>query len=197
MKIDVSNRFVPALPGKGISGRLSTRLCAALAVVVLLTGRLAAVPAAPLTLEWDPSPDPTVIGYRLYWGVGDTPDFQMIDVGHTNVAILPPLEQGQTYSFYVTAYDVFGAESEPSDMLVFTAPLWPVKTRLVIDTQGNRKINFSVPAVPGKHVGMETSTNLVDWSPLRLSSTNGGSINITLPIATNPPMRYYRSVLLD
>ena len=69
-------------------------LCALVALVLSV-----ATPAhaGPLTLAWDPSPDPTVIGYVVLYGT--TPDTYTwtLDVGDQQTATVKGLADGQAY----------------------------------------------------------------------------------------------------
>lgn len=78
--------------------------------------------ATKVTLAWDPSPDSTVVGYKVYterFGIGT---LNIVDVGGTNSATLD-LAAGSTFLIYTTAYTGEGVESEPSNQVVYTVPL--------------------------------------------------------------------------
>jgi hypothetical protein len=73
-------------------------------------------PPAPVpnivTLEWDPSPDTTVIGYRLLMGTQSQKYVARITLGkQTSVKVF--INHPATY-FVVTAYNVDGLDSKPS-----------------------------------------------------------------------------------
>ena len=68
-----------------------------------------------LTLAWDPSSDPSVVGYRLYEGNASQTYTNLVDVGTNLVATVSGLVPGATYFFAVTAYDDTGLESAFSD----------------------------------------------------------------------------------
>lgn len=70
--------------------------------------------AAQITLGWDPDHDPAVAGYILYYGSASGEYEGAIDVGLQSTYTLTDLEDGQSYYFAVTAYDVHGNESELS-----------------------------------------------------------------------------------
>jgi hypothetical protein len=77
-------------------------------------------PPAPVpnivTLEWDPSPDTTVIGYRLLMGTQSLKYVARITLGkQTSVKVF--INHPATY-FVVTAYNVDGLESKPSGEVV-------------------------------------------------------------------------------
>lgn len=97
--------------GKGLLVCLLWLLCAA----GFLQSR-----AVDVKLAWDASADPTVIGYKLYYGVVGGLK-QTMNVGAKTVCTVSSLVGGKTYEFSVTAY-TSSAESDPSNLLTFTPP---------------------------------------------------------------------------
>jgi len=95
-------------------------------VARIVIGILAFIPCLSLatqsvTLGWDPSPDPTVIGYRLYAVDSSGVYSQTLDVGQSTTALVPNLTDGSTYFFSVTAYNSWSVESAPSNEVTYTA----------------------------------------------------------------------------
>ena len=81
---------------------------------MLLVGSLSqAQTLKSVTLAWDPSPDPTVVGYRVYYGSSSRSYTQSIDAGNSTTATVSNLAAGE-YFFVVTAYNSAGLESAPS-----------------------------------------------------------------------------------
>ena len=101
-------------------GQLVRRCAGVLAGLVLAT-----VDAAGVTLAWDPVVHPSLAGYAVY--VGPAPgiyDVRYI-VGNATSYKLDGLEEGRTYHFAVTAYDVLYRESEFSNDVGTTIPYRP------------------------------------------------------------------------
>jgi len=97
--------------------QLARRCVGVLAGLVLAT-----VNAAGVTLAWDPVAHPLLSGYAVY--VGPAPgiyDVRYI-VGNATSYELVGLEEGRTYHFAVTAYDVLNGESEFSNDVGATVP---------------------------------------------------------------------------
>jgi hypothetical protein len=71
--------------------------------------------AAPsITLAWDPSPDPSVVGYKVYWGVATRNYTNSLSAGSATTLTISNLVVGPTYYFAATAYDTNGIESDYS-----------------------------------------------------------------------------------
>ena len=73
-------------------------------------------------LTWDPSPDPSVVGYHVYCRRLGNEELNTFTVAATNVCNITHLVEGETYSFYATAFDADGLESDPSNQVEYTAP---------------------------------------------------------------------------
>ena len=93
--------------------RLAITSFAALLPVLLCS--VGIVHAAQITLEWDPVTHPDLAGYMVYYGTysGDYDD--SVDVGNWTSVTFAELEEDETYYFAVTAYSVYGEESEYSN----------------------------------------------------------------------------------
>jgi hypothetical protein len=89
----------------------------------------------PVRLAWDPSPDDTVAGYKLYSGPATATYTNAQDVG-TNLTGLVWSPIGSTSYYVVTAYLTNGLESIPSNEVTntVTRPAPPSGTRVVTVT---------------------------------------------------------------
>jgi Fibronectin type III domain len=63
------------------------------------------------TLAWQPSIDPLVVGYKIYYGTASHAYSNAIDVGKVTQATVSNLTEGVTYYFAVTAYTILDIES--------------------------------------------------------------------------------------
>src|ERR1044071_9210849 len=78
--------------------------------------------ASSVTLEWDPSFDPNVAGYIVYYGAVGGRLINQVGVGNEASATITNLFEGTTNFFNVVAYNVQGIASPPSDTLLLTVP---------------------------------------------------------------------------
>ena len=79
--------------------------------------------AQSVTLEWNPSTDPSVTGYNLYYGAASRTYTNKIDVGNSTNVTVNGLVEGVTYYFAATAYNILGAESDYSTEVSYTVPV--------------------------------------------------------------------------
>lgn len=67
---------------------------------------------ANVTLAWDPSPDPTVVGYRVYYGIASLLYTNFVEVDQGTSVTISNLTDGLVYYFAATTVDVSGLESD-------------------------------------------------------------------------------------
>ena len=68
-----------------------------------------------VSLEWDPNIEPYLAGYKMYYGTSSNGYTCTVDVGNHTTCTISGLEEGNTYYFAATAYDLFGNESDYSN----------------------------------------------------------------------------------
>jgi hypothetical protein len=78
--------------------------------------------SAQVTLAWNTNSEPTVAGYRVYYGTASRVYGAVIDVGNWTNCVISGLQNGITYFFTATAYDAEGNESSFSTEISYTVP---------------------------------------------------------------------------
>ena len=147
--------------------------------------------AQAVTLAWDPSPDPEVAGYAVYYGTNSGHYSTRIDVGaQTNACInIPPT--GTTYFFAATAYTSDGVESLPSNKVAFAAPP-PIGFQMGRTLQSPQTA-LRFLALAGEQLSVEVSTDQQSWSLLyQLHPTRTGVMEIADPASGDGVPRFYR-----
>ena len=72
--------------------------------------------AGSITLAWDASVSPGVVGYNVYYGTESGQyDFVVEGIGSDLGVTIPELRLGGIYFFVATAFDEFGIESDYSN----------------------------------------------------------------------------------
>jgi hypothetical protein len=78
--------------------------------------------SAQVTLRWEANTDPSIAGYKIYYG-GSSGSYQVVtDAGMNTVYTISNLESGSTYYFAATAYNTSGIESGYSNEVSYTTP---------------------------------------------------------------------------
>jgi len=77
--------------------------------------------AAQVTLAWNAETDPSVVGYRVYYGTASGSYQTNNDVGNNTTSTVSNLQTGTTYYFAVTAYNSTGVESGYSNEVSYAA----------------------------------------------------------------------------
>ncbi len=78
--------------------------------------------AGSVSLAWDPSPDASVVGYKVYYGGATGTYTNSAAVGNVTNATFTGLVNGTTYYFAASAIDGSGFESDFSNETVSTVP---------------------------------------------------------------------------
>ena len=76
----------------------------AFALMLALVASVRTVAAESLSIEWDPNPEPEVIGYRVFIGTQPGVYDSHVDVGNVTTYNLGAVQAGQRYCFAVAAF---------------------------------------------------------------------------------------------
>ncbi len=98
--------------------RLGT-LCA---ILMLAASSSLAQTVQNVTLAWDASPDASVVGYILRYGIVGGISTNSLDVANQTTGTASNLNAGTTVFFFVTAYNAQRLESLPSNLITYTVP---------------------------------------------------------------------------
>jgi hypothetical protein len=77
---------------------------------------------AGAVVDWDPSTDPTVVGYNVYYGAASGNYTNVLSAGNTSEVTVSNLVPGVAYYFAVTACNVLGMESDFSNEASYLVP---------------------------------------------------------------------------
>jgi hypothetical protein len=103
-----------------VSRNVLPLLAAATALLLFFSQPLTLpVHSAQVTLQWDPSPEPSLAGYKVYYGTSSRNYSVAIDVGKNSYGTIPFPDSGTVYYIAVTSYDLSGNESQFSEELSY------------------------------------------------------------------------------
>jgi hypothetical protein len=113
-----------------------------------------------VSLQWAPNTDPSVVGYNVYYGGSSRSYTNSIPAGNVTNTVVDGLVEGKTYYFAVTAYDLFGDESDYSEETVYIVPGF-LTLNLGQNIGDPMQIRFSV--APAHWYELQVSGDLENW----------------------------------
>jgi hypothetical protein len=139
--------------------------------------------AQSVTLEWNPSTDPSVTGYNIYYGAASRTYTNKIDVGNSTNVTVNGLVEGVTYYFAATAYNILGAESDYSAEVSYTIPV----------PAGNQPPTLT--AIPNLTINEDAAQQTVNMTGITAGPSESQPITITASsgntaLIPNPTVNY-------
>jgi hypothetical protein len=170
------------------SGR-STRLVAlCLLGTFLLSPFVAATntaTAAQITVAWNPSTDPGLAGYKIYWGTVSGNYSWSADAGTRTTCTVPNLTEGVTYYFAATAYDGTRTESAFSNELSHTVPTTCTSTIAPTSQSFNAGGGTGTIAVTTGSTCSWTTSNTPSWITISSGTAGRGNGTVAYTVAAN------------
>jgi hypothetical protein len=165
-------------------------------VVIWILGMLAlgasSIQQNSITLTWDPSTDPSVVGYRVHVGTVSGVYTSVIDVGNKTTVTVPGLTVGATYYFAVSSYNALGIESPLSAEIAYVVPPLLGKVQIARVAGGN-VINGS-GWNSGQSCNILGSQDLVSWQVIgTVTAGTSGYFQYTDTTSGNYRSRFYRA----
>jgi hypothetical protein len=152
--------------------------------------------AAPITLGWDPSADPGVQGYAVYYGPMTTGNLTRIPTGTNLICRLTNLMVGTTYRIYAVSYSALGVESLPSNEVFYkpTVPAVPVpRLQITRLANGNMRLQYPAPAAGNYAVQFAATPDAPQWQTLtNVALGAAAEIAVTDVTARKVKQRFYR-----
>lgn len=161
------------------------------------------MPPGSLTLAWDPSADPSVVGYRLYEGAESQVYTNVQDIGSLTAVTVQSLIPGTTYYFAVTAYDSTGLESGFSGEISYTMPTSAPQPPLLqvsvsFSEQSANEVILTGNAPVGTVCQIWATEDFLEWSLVgTVTADAAGTFQLTDTLAVPFPQRFYRLVVGD
>lgn len=170
----------------GVLGALR-RASFGLVLFTLFGAGITAQAVSSVTLAWDPSSDPTVAGYNIYYGTASRTYTNVVSVTTTNAATISGLVPAVTYYFAATAYTASGLESEFSTEAYYTVPSTnPVSGEYCSVGVGSTVVrsgqSASVPLYADSSSGLTNLAFTITWSGARFTSPalSGAAAGVSL-----------------
>ena len=157
-------------------------------------------PGQSVTLTWNQSRDPTVVGYNIYYGGASGNYTNTLPAGNVTNITVSGLVEGTTYYFAATTYNSSGVQGPFSSELSYTVLATVVgvvtsnnvvigPSKLLPNGQFQLTINGGVSE---QSYVLLASTNLVDWTPISGFVDANPPVTIYDHDAANYRQRFYR-----
>ena len=112
--------------------------------------RLPAFAIQNVTLAWNPSTDPTVVGYNIYYGGKSGNYTNTLSAGNATNMTVSGLVEGNTYYFAATTYNSSGVQSPFSNEVSYSVPttanqpptLNPINNLTINENAGLQTVNL-------------------------------------------------------
>lgn len=145
-----------------------------------------------LTLEWDASSNPDVVGYRVYYGVASGVYTNSVTAGNATSATISGLLAGVTYYFAVTDFDADGLESAFSNEISYLRQLPGAQMQIQVAAGG--QFLLTVAGTAGHTYNIEATQDLKNWTVIGTGTADAsGSLTFTDTHAANFSQRFYRA----
>lgn len=154
---------------------------------------VAAPPAtASITLAWNASSSPDVVGYRIYYGGGSGNYTNSMTFGNVTSGTISNLLSGATYYFAIKAFNAAGVESTFSNEIAYTIPGGAANLQLLV--LASKQVRLTITGSNGHTYQVQASTNLTSWNTLStLTVGPSGTTNYTDTTAPGYAKRFYRT----
>jgi len=139
-----------------------------------------------VTLAWAPSPDLNVVGYNVYYGTASGNYTWKTSSGNVGSATISNLVEGVTYYFVVTAYDVTGLESVPSNEVSYTVPGVALSLGKLSGSGFPNAFSISSAGAAPSPWALEASQDLKTWVALMIGTNSPASVAVV--VSTAPSM---------
>jgi hypothetical protein len=157
-----------------------------LALLVVLIFPMNASASRSVRVAWNPNPETNIQGYRIYYGEVAAGYTNLVDVGLNTTGSVTDLAFETGYFFYLTAYNVYGLESDPSTVLYYTTPPptpISVTTEEVLLTFGPAVVSIPATLAGDADTGLE-----INWQqlagPVAVAIQDGDLIEPTVQLTT-------------
>jgi uncharacterized membrane protein YfcA len=147
---------------------------------------------ATVKLAWNPSTNPIVAGFNIYYGGASGVYTNKTAVGTANSLTILNLVIGATYYFAATTYSAAGAESALSTEVSYTVPM-PV-AGLQLGVTPAKQFILTVTGPAGHTYDIQATQDFKTWTVIGTVTVGAnGSVTFTDTNAASFSKRFYRT----
>ena len=164
-----------------------------LASLLICLAFITSAPAqANVKLSWNPSSDPIVAGFNLYYGEASGVYTNKTSVGAATSLTVPNLVIGATYYFAATTRSAAGAESALSGEVAYTVPAPASGLQLGITPAKQFVLTLTGPV--GHTYDIQATQDFITWTVIgTVTADANGSVTFTDTNAASYSKRFYRT----
>lgn len=150
-----------------------------------------------LTLAWNPSPSPEIVGCHLYYGTASGQYTNTVVVGNVTNVTISGLSAGVTYYFAITAVDASGQESDFSNEISYqkepTQQALPAARLKILNvSDGQVVLNVTGPASHAYYI--EATEDFTTWTVIGTVTVDASGSNEFVDAgAADHSQRFYRA----
>jgi hypothetical protein len=158
-------------PGRFYRGLIGTQIAP----------QVSATPGLTTMLQWNFGSGLSTVGYAIYYGAVGSSITNRLDVGWANSATIGGLTPLTPYFFYVVAYDAFGVESAPSNLILLTTPSALISAQQINHLDSSAvMVQFKAAPLTVFQVEYTTNLNQPSWTPMTLAvADSDGAVKVT------------------
>jgi hypothetical protein len=180
---------IPVIPQLLKIGELMKLLVVFLTLAVFV---MSAQAQANVTLAWNPSSNPLVAGFNIYYGGASGVYTNKTSVGAATSFTFSNLVYGATYYFAATTYSAAGAESALSGAVAYTVPMSTSGLQLAVTTA--RQFVLIVTGLSSHTYDIQATQDFKTWTVIGTVTVGAnGSLTFTDTTAASFPKRFYRT----
>jgi len=147
---------------------------------------------ANVKLAWNPSPDPIVAGFNIYYGGASGVYTNKTSVGTATNLTISNLVIGTTYYFAETTYSAAGAESALSSEVSYTVPT--PASGLQLGVNASKQFVLTMTGPVGHTFDIQATKDFKTWTIIGTVTVGAnGSFTFTDTNAASFSKRFYRT----
>lgn len=145
-----------------------------------------------VTFAWDRNPEADVVDYGIHYGVASGTYTEVLSTGNATSATISNLVEGATYYFAVTAYNIFGLESDYSNEILYPVPMALASVQIRVASA--RQIILTVTGPSGRTYDILATPDFKTWTAIGTVTLGaGGSLDLIDTNAAIFSKRFYRT----
>jgi len=172
-----------------------TKVLAGILLFIVIQDPLKA--SQSVVLGWQPSSDPDVAGYRIYYGTSSHNYSETVSVGKLTSVTINGLAEGVTYYFAATTFNDQNQESGFSNEASYQVPaviITNTAPTMQLQKEPTGQFTVTVSGSAGQKLAIEATQDFNVWMVIGITTADANGVASFTDInAMNFPRRFYRT----